>query len=634
MRFTHARTVAPLTLPAHVSLMTGVIPPVHGVRENGTYRFDGSRPTLARLLQRAGFQTAAFVGAYVLDRRFGLNDGFDTYDDQIQRDPVLTTRLEAERTGEVVAGRAIEWLKGRRPSASGSRRPFFLWVHFWDPHAPYTPPPEFLRKAGGDAYNGEVAYADAQVARLLEALDETGDRGHTLIVVVGDHGESLGEHDERTHGMLLYEAVLRIPLIVSAPGWTPAVRREPVSLLDVAPTVLLALGLGAADGMGGVNLLAGAPPRDREFYAETEYPRVAGWSRLYSLAGDRWKVIRSSTTELYDLERDPGEHRNESGERESMAAAMIARLDEARGPARGASRGGGRIAPEVAERLRALGYVASSPEPASDALAPNPADVIRAWGTFEDGLAALSARQSRRASGLLKGLVRAYPDAAIFQATYARALQGSGDLVGALAVNRRAVASHPGDATLVHELAVAAREAGRRDEALRAEQAALAIDPRDPAAQNGLGLLLADGRRFADAAAAFEKAVDLDPTNSSYWANLGNARRDSGSAGPAEQAYRHALGIDPANADAANGLGVLLVQSGRPAEAIPWFERALEGTADFYEARLNLGIANQEAGRSDAAEAAYRAVLAAPARFARERAAAAKLLAGLQGQGK
>lgn len=634
IRFTHARTVAPLTLPAHVSLMTGVIPPVHGVRENGTYRFDGSRPTLARLLQTAGFQTAAFVGAYVLDRRFGLNDGFETYDDQIQRDPQAATRLEAERKGEVVASRAIEWLKRRRQSASGSPRPFFLWVHFWDPHAPYTPPPEFLQKAGGDAYNGEVAYADAQVARLLETLDEGGDRGRTLIVVAGDHGESLGEHNERTHGMLLYEAVLRVPLIVSAPGVKPAVRPEPVSLLDVAPTVLSSLRLGAADGMRGVDLLASAPPRDREFYAETEYPRVAGWSRLYSLVGERWKVIRSTASELYDLDRDPGERRNEIGGREVTAAAMIARLNEARLPAQGASSGGDRIAPEVAERLRALGYVASSPEPAREAQAPNPADVIRAWGTFEDGLAALSARQFGRASDLLKGLVRAYPDAAIFQSTYARALQESGDLMGALAVDRQAVARHPGDATLLHELAVAAHEAGRRDEALRAEQAALAIDPRDPAAQNGLGLLYADRRQFADAAAAFERAVASDPTSSSYWTNLGNARRDSGAPGPAEQAYRHALQTDPRNADAANGLGVLLVQSGRPAEAIPWFERALERAADFYEARLNLGIANQEAGRSDAAAAAYRAVLAAPARFTRERAAAAKLLAGLQGRGK
>jgi tetratricopeptide (TPR) repeat protein len=501
VRFTHARTVAPLTLPAHVFLMTGVIP-VHGVRENGTYRFDGSPPTLARLLQRAGFQTAAFVGAYVLDRRFGLNDGFDTYDDQIQRDPVLTTRLEAERTGEVVASRAIEWLKGRRPSASGSRRPFFLWVHFWDPHAPYTPPPEFLRKAGGNAYNGEVAYADAQVARLLDALDETGDRRHTLIVVVGDPGESLGEHDERTHGMLLYEAVLRIPLIVAAPGLTPAVRPEPVSLLDVAPTVLLALGLCRRRD-GRRESARGRASTDREFYAE---PNTPVWQAGAGSQprGDRWKVIRSSTTEPMTSKRI-GERRNETGGRESMAAAMIARLDGTRVPAQGASRGDGRITPEVAERLRALGYVASSPEPPRDVQAPNPADVIRAWGTFEDGLAALSARQFRRASDLLKGLARAYPDAAIFQSTYARALQGSGDLMGALAVNRRAVASRPGDATLVHELAVAAREAGRRDEALRAEQAALAIDPRDPAAQNGFGLLLADGRRFADAAAASRK---------------------------------------------------------------------------------------------------------------------------------
>jgi choline-sulfatase len=632
VRFIHARTVAPLTLPAHVSLMTGVIPPVHGVRENGTYRFDGSRPTLARLLQKAGFETAAFVGACVLDRRFGLNDGFDVYDDQIERDPQAATRLEAERRGEVVAGRAIEWLRSRRQSAAGTGRPFFAWVHFWDPHAPYTPPAGFLQKAGGNAYNGEVAYTDAQVARLIGALEAVGERQHTLIVVAGDHGESLGEHGERTHGMLLYEAVLRVPLIVSAPGATPAVRPEPVSLLDIAPTVLASLGMPLADGMHGANLLAGALAPDREFYSETEYPRVAGWSRLYSLARDRWKVIRSSVPELYDLDSDPGEARNEAAGHQATAEAMTARLTEIRRTAHGGSRPDEPISPEVAARLRALGYVASSSGPAPGGRAPNPADVIQAWVTFEDGLAALSARQFSRAGGLLKGLARAHPDAAVFQSTYARALQESGDLAGALAVDRQAVARHPADATLLHELAVSAREAGRHDEALRAEQAALTIDPRDPAALNGLGLLHADRRRFAEAAAAFEQSVAFDPTSASYWTNLGNARRDLGAPGPAEQAYRHALELDPRHADAANGLGVLLVQSGKPAEAIPWFERALAGAPDFYEARMNLGIANQGAGRSDAAAAAYRAVLAAPPRFARERQAAAKLLESLPGR--
>jgi arylsulfatase A-like enzyme len=206
--FTNARTPAPLTLPAHVSLMTGLAPPQHGVRENGTYRFEGSHATLARVLRAAGYRTAAFVGAYVLDRRFGLGDGFDLYDDQIQRDPEAVARLEAERRGNIVADRAIEWLRALLRGAE-TAPPFFLWVYFYDPHAPHDPPPEYLEKAHGQPYDGEVAFADAQLGRVVAALNDLDHAAETLIVVAGDHRESLGEHDEATHGMLLFDAAVR-----------------------------------------------------------------------------------------------------------------------------------------------------------------------------------------------------------------------------------------------------------------------------------------------------------------------------------------------------------------------------------------------------------------------------------------
>ncbi len=208
-RFTAARSTAPLTLPSHVSIMTGTLPPDNGVRVNGAAL--AARPALARSFKDAGYQTGAFVGAYVLDRRFGLSGGFDTYDDRVQRDPSGAARLEAERRGDIVVDAALKWLGGR------SGTPFFAWVHLYDPHAPYNPPQEFLAKAGGKPYDGEVAFADAQVGRLVDFLKSSGQIDRTIVVVTGDHGEGLGDNGEETHGMLAYDSTLRVPLIVVVP---------------------------------------------------------------------------------------------------------------------------------------------------------------------------------------------------------------------------------------------------------------------------------------------------------------------------------------------------------------------------------------------------------------------------------
>ncbi|HSK41464.1 MAG TPA: sulfatase, partial [Arenibaculum sp.] len=197
-RFVNARSPVPLTLPAHVSLMTGMLPPRHGVRMNGVHRLPPDTRTLATTLGQAGYRTGAFIGAYVLDRRFGLAQGFDTYDAEIARRDAIAGELEAERPGEVVADRAIAWLNSNPPDG-----PFFMWVHFYDPHAPYAPPAEWLERAGGQPYDGEVAYADSQLGRLVGALAERGLVDRTLVIVAGDHGEALGDHGEPPHGLLV-----------------------------------------------------------------------------------------------------------------------------------------------------------------------------------------------------------------------------------------------------------------------------------------------------------------------------------------------------------------------------------------------------------------------------------------------
>ncbi len=616
--FTNTRATVPLTLPSHVSIMTGTLPPEHGVRENGVHRFDGSRPTLARLFRDAGYTTAAFVGAYVLDRRFGLSDGFEMYDDRIPRDPRAPARLESERRADQVVAAALKWLAGADAS-----KPLFVWVHLYDPHAPHAPPAEFLKTAGHRAYEGEVAFADSQVGSLIR--DVRRKVGPDLVVALaGDHGEGLGEHGEATHGMLLYDSTLRVPFIVAGPGVQGGTRNDaPASLRDLAPTLLARAGLQAPATMTGVDVIAGA---STDIYAETTYPRAAGWSPVRALVDDRWKLLSSSGPELFDLSRDAGEKENVVARNASVAAAMRTRLDRIFESARTSPS----ATPDAADRLRALGYVAAAPSGRTPAGAPNPRDFISAWNRFEQALSLTASGRSAEALADLRTLAASFPSARVFQASYAQALKDAGRTPQALQFYRRLVSRWPDDATLFHGLALAARAAGERVEAMKAEQAALALAPDDPNAHNGLGLLHADAGRAADAAAAFEQATRLDSNNASFWTNLGNARRETGELAAASTAYQRAIDLDPRYADASNGMGVILVQQQRPMDAIPFFERAIAYDPAFHEARLNLGIALQENGETARAAEQYRKVVGAAPAGSREKRAASELLAALR----
>ncbi|HVO13414.1 MAG TPA: sulfatase-like hydrolase/transferase [Vicinamibacteria bacterium] len=624
VRFTDARSNVPLTLPSHASILTGLLPAHHGVRLNGVRRLKPETPTLARLLQSASYRTGAFVGAYVLDRRFGLGQGFDVYDDEIPKGEAATGSLEAERRGDVVVARAIAWLR----SLPDDGRPFLLWMHLYDPHAPYTPPPEWLVRAHGQAYDGEVAFADAQVGALVDALQATGRREKTLTVVAGDHGESLGEHGEATHGMLLYEPALRVPLVLSASGLPAASRDDAATLVDIVPTVLGLLGLPTPPARDGRDLFAvGSGSTPPPVFAETQYPEAAGCSPLRSLVEGRWKLIGGpAQPELYDLGRDPAETHDLAGANPALVQAMAPRALSLAGPS---STGDAAPSAEVVERLRALGYVASAPSRSAGEVLPSPTGMVRQWTRFEEALADLNGGRSEKAAATLAALVRERPQARVFQATWARALADSGHLPQALSAYRGALRQWPEDTMLLHGLAVAARKAGRVEEAAKAEQAVLAIDPTDANAHNGMGLLLAQAGRPADARVAFERAVALDPSAVTYRVNLGNARLTAGDTAAAEEAYREALRLDSTSLDAGNGLALVLVNTGRAATAIPLLERIVALAPDFYGAWLHLGMARQATGDTAGAAEAYRRVLAAPPSAAAPREAAAQLLAGI-----
>ena len=364
---------------------------------------------------------------------------------------------------------------------------------------------------------------------------------------------------------------------------------------------------------------------------------MAGWSPLQALTDGRWMAIRAgASTEVYDLQNDPREEHDAAPAQPAVAVAMASRAEALH--ASTTTSQAHTLSADAAARLRALGYVAGSLQPAPASGARNPATTIATWNDFEDALSALTAHVPDAVEALRR-LASANPGAPVLQATYARALKEAGQVQAALAIYRQAARRWPADATLLHDLAVSARDAANaahgttaramRDEARRTDEAALALDPNSAIAHNGLGLLAIDNDQPGDAVKAFERAAAIDPNNAWYWTNLGNARRATGDRGGAEQAFRRALDVDARAAGAANGLGVLLVEAHRAAEAAPWFERAIGAAPDLVEARLNLGIALQSAGNAAGAAEAYRLVLAARGNHPREKDAAAKLLAAL-----
>lgn len=347
--FDQALTVAPLTLPAHASLFTGLLPPAHGVRDNADRPLAPAVTTLAEVLKSQGFRTAAFVGSVVLHADRGLAAGFDTYGDV---PPNASGPFGRQRPGNEVVDEAVEWLE----RSAGS--PFLLWTHLYDPHLPYDPP-EPHRSAHSSPYVGELLFADSQVGRLLATLDRLELADRTIVIVAGDHGEGLGEHGEETHGQLLYDSVLRVPLIVRVPSVSPRRVADVVRLIDVMPTVLDLLDLKAPPS-DGISLSGGLHGQrvDVEAYSETLYPVRMGKAPVHALRDGRFKLIAGPRPELYDLRQDPFEQQNVIDQRSRIATAMRGRLSAL--AARAASGLEVDVPAELRERLSALGYVAGT----------------------------------------------------------------------------------------------------------------------------------------------------------------------------------------------------------------------------------------------------------------------------------
>ncbi|HEV3058752.1 MAG TPA: sulfatase-like hydrolase/transferase [Vicinamibacterales bacterium] len=633
------RTVAaaPITLPSHVSLFTGLYPFVHSVRNNGSAALTDKIPTLATALHDRGYRTAAFVSAFVLDRRFGLARGFDHYDDQLETRNEAAN-VEVERRGDRTGLAAEEWLSqyaGGAPSA-GTRPPFFIWLHLYDAHDPYDPPAPFHDAFADRLYDGEIAFDDAVVGSMLDRIDRLGMLSTTLVAVVGDHGESLGDHGEVTHSMFVYEAALRVPMIVWWPGHLPAARRVGplVRTIDLTPLLLDLAGAPPLAGVAGQSLaplVRGQAPGPGVAYGETYFPFFyMNWAPLRSIQDDRWKYIDAPAEELYDLSIDPQEQTNlaarEPGRTSALRRALETLTSGHQGPVSATT-----MDRETAEKLAALGYIAAAPAAPGHAPAANrdPKVMIGVFNRLRRANAAVHEGRLTEAEAIARDILERDRQNAFATLILASALMEQGHYRDALARYRDYSALVPTSADAHHWMAICHLRLGDRDRALAEEEAALVVDPRDADARVLRGGLLAERGRLDDAIRELRAAVEAEPNKAAFHVGLARILTDARRFEEADAEYRRALELEPGNPDAHAGYGVLLSARDQPDRAVAEFERSLELQPGDDQTRLRLADVLAHTSRRQEARTEYERLVSGTATPADIRTAARDRLARL-----
>jgi len=619
VRFANVYASVPLTLPSHASVMTGLIPPSHGVRNNGSYVLSPDKVTLAELLKERGYSTAAFVASFSVDSRFGLDQGFDRYDDDFQAGSPFKA-LNAERKAEQVYEKFQAWLK------QGPKEPFLAWVHFFDPHLPYSPPSPYSEKYADRPYDGEVAYMDYVLGQIMTLLRERGLMAKTLVVVAGDHGEAFNERGEAGHGVFLYDMVLRVPLILCAENRLPGGRvvESRVRLVDILPTVLDLLTLQPPSGLDGQSLLPSIErPRrqDLDVYAETLYPEENfGWAPLVGMVAGRWKFIHAPKDELYDLKTDPGEERNVVAKETRLAADLKTRLQ-----ALLASRGAGAestprtLSAADQARLRSLGYVDYKESTPAGGPPADPKDKLDELRMVQDAELAEFQGDFAKAVELHTKMLALRPGAASSYVNLALAQARLKDFDSAVATLKRGVEKLPGSELILTRLGYTYLVTGRTKEAVETMSEVLQANPGSIDALTALAAIYDNVGRKDESRALFERALALEPESKflrlGYAGNLASVGRlpeaiviysglvkdypadvglhrllgiaygMSGDYDNAIASFKEITYIKP-NPDAYFNLALTYKQKGDKAEAIRYFELYLQDTTGEPEAKV------------------------------------------------
>ncbi|HVN79537.1 MAG TPA: sulfatase-like hydrolase/transferase [Terriglobia bacterium] len=577
VRFRTVVSQVPLTLPSHCTILTGTYPAYHGVRDNVGYKLSESKTTLAKILRNQHYQTAAFVGAYVLNSKFGLNQGFDDYDDKIEGSsnfgPVVNLNQVERRAGEVVS-RAMGWLKAH------SQSPFFVWIHLYDPHDPYEPPSPFKEQYKANPYDGEIAYTDRELGRFLELLKQKRLYENTVVVLAGDHGESFGEHKEWTHGYFIYDPTILVPLIIKTIQKETAgkVVIEQVSLVDVAPTILQLLDLPRPtelQGLGMLGLMLGKQ-RDwqRQAYSETFYPAQFGWSPLMAVRRADAKFIKAPKSELYELRGDPGEHVNRILQRNALAHelnANLTQIESTYSDPNASQTASLSLSPQELEKLGALGYVGmSSHRNAGESLpsgAADPKDKLEVYQMISEGSREVAAGRYLQALPMLKRTIQIEPGMRMARSMLGHCYFALNQYEQAKDSFKEILKMQPKNSDA--QFYVAACDYRLKDWT---------------AAETGLNRVLMQDRNFAPA-----------------HLYLGFLYQAKGYPNPALAEFQRVLELDPENEDAHAKTGFLLASSGKVKEAVPHFQKVIQLNPQDGEAHFNLSVAYQKLNREELA---------------------------------
>jgi arylsulfatase A-like enzyme/Flp pilus assembly protein TadD len=639
VRFTNAASAVPLTLPAHATIMTGLYPPGHGVRENVGYVLDERYPTLAELLGKGGWATGGFVSAFVLDRQWGIGRGFDRYFDEFDLRGLGASNAanmgSVQRDGADTVAAAVRWLDDR-PAG----RPFFLWLHLYDPHEPYTPKEPFASRHPGQPYDGEVAYTDSLVGTFRRALVDRGLLDDALVVVTSDHGEGLGDHGEDFHGFFVYDTTVHAALIVRPPAGAGGERvvDRPVSHVDLLPTILELVGLPVPENLHGRSLaalMAGRDPAwDRPVYSESLYPLLHyGWAPLRALRTDRYKLIDAPRAELYDLAQDPAEEDNLHARDPNRANDLTAALGDLRKRIESGEHpagGGAAIDEQTLAALRSLGYVAGeggvSAEDEGTRVRTDPKDRLQLHQAIMGAQSLIGRREYDAARRLLEQVLgedEATLDAHQLMGQIAEEEHRPRDAVRHY---RRALELNPEHERSLFGLAAAYANLKRFDDALVGFRRILELKGSDARSSLAIADIYVGLKRFDDAAAVLEK-VSTEGETAAYFANkLGEVRVEQGREGEAVPLFERAISTDPGFALPYFNLGVVHEKRGDARAAVEQYEKAIALEPKFYRAQFNLGRLYAAMGDGDRARTLWEASLESNPDFVQGHYHLAKLL--------
>ncbi len=598
VRFAFCVAHNPITLPSHINILTGTDARIHGVHDNHGFRLGPEAITLAETLKTGGYQTAAFIGAFVLDRQFGLEQGFDLYDDNLETGSQVLL-LGQERRAEAVVTPAIEWIAGH------VQRPWFVWVHLYDPHAPYTPPAPFDEEFASNPYAGEISYTDAALGKLLDYLRSINLLDNTLLVLTGDHGEGLGDHGELTHGVFAYNTTIQVPLIIRAPWLArPGMEIERrVRHIDLLPTIVESVGgqmPGAAQGESLLPLLRGneeLPVPDSYFEAlSSSFAR--GWAPLRGIYSGEWKYIELPLPELYDMEADPDETRNLLQNRAGTSQRLRTTLQGMTEDTETAVDAHVREDEETRRRLMALGYLSGSPQSLKNEYGPDddPKNLIEVDARIERAAAAATSGDLDRSVEIFEELVAEQPEMAISYQLLANLLVELNREDEAISYLERAADKGLGGEAVLNQLARMLLHAGESDRAVPMLEELINRNPDDLDSANALASWYAREGNAAKAEYLYVRIIERGPAYTNARSGYGWMLARQERFEEAIEQFNAALHYQPNNLMALHGCGVVYEQTGMLEKAEESFRRVLSLNNMHHFARLRLGLVLERLG--------------------------------------